>query len=51
MTVGLVWSSMTSGTNLCPFTPPMAFCASIRAMNPDCDPPSWDAPAPVSELT
>ena len=35
--VGFVWSSMTSGTSLCPFTPPLAFCRAMRALKPAGD--------------
>ena len=33
--VGLVWSSITSGNNLWPFTPPSAFWRSMRASKPE----------------
>ena len=48
---GLVWSSMTSGTNLCPCTPPSAFCKSRRASNAAGDDPSSGAPGPVTDVT
>ena len=47
---GLVWSSMTSGTSLCPSTPPSAFWRSIRASNAEGDEESSDAPGPVMEV-
>jgi hypothetical protein len=50
MMEGLVSSSMMRGTSLCPFTPPSAFCKSIRAVKPAGDDASSDAPGPVREL-
>ena len=47
---GLVWSSMTSGTSLWPFTPPLAFCAESAASNTLTVPMSCEAAAPVCEL-
>ena len=48
---GLVWSSMTSGTSLCPFTPPSAFCRSMRASNPAGEVEFSAPPSPVRSVT
>ncbi len=50
MDEGFVWSSMISGTSLCPLTPPSAFCRAIRALNPAGDVPFSDAPSPVRSV-
>ena len=50
MAVGLVWSSITSGTNLCPCTPPWAFCRSIRASKACGELEVSGAPAPLREV-
>ena len=49
--LGLVWSSMTSGTSLWPFTPPWAFWRAMRARKPWGV--SWKSGAarPVVEVT
>ena len=51
ISVGLVWSSRTRGTSLCPFTPPSAFCRSILALKAPGDVASSDAPGPVIDVT
>ena len=49
--VGLVWSSTTSGTSLCPFTPPSAFWSAIRAKKPAGSEEVSGALGPVSDVT
>ncbi len=49
--VGLVWSSIISGTSLWPCTPPAAFCWSRRARKPFWELAYSGEPGPVSELT
>src|ERR1017187_6802041 len=46
---GLVWSSMTIPSILCPFTPPMAFCRAIRALKPWAELENPLAAAPVRD--
>jgi hypothetical protein len=47
---GLVWSSSTVPTSLCPFTPPSAFCIAIRALNPAAAWLNSADPGPVSDV-
>ena len=48
---GLVWSSITIGSNLCPLTPPSAFCMSIRARRPEGSLENSVAAGPVNDVT
>src|SRR5580704_10707330 len=41
---------MTTGTSLCPLTPPSAFCRSIRALKPAGDDEFWGPPGPVRSV-
>ena len=50
ISLGLVWSSMTSGTSLCPLTPPCAFCRAVRAWKPAGDVEFWEPPSPVMSV-
>ena len=47
---GLVWSSSTMPTILCPLTPPSAFCRAMRALKPAGALLNSDEPSPVSEV-
>src|ERR1700678_2008884 len=42
---------MTRGISLWPFTPPSAFCRSMRASNPDGELAFSEAPSPVRSVT
>jgi hypothetical protein len=48
---GLVWSSITKGTSLCPSTPPSAFWRSRRASKPAGEVAFSDPPSPVRSVT
>ena len=47
---GLVWSSMTCGTSLCPSTPPSAFCIVDPGVEPAGELASSAAPGPVTDV-